>query len=108
LRLGPWLLAIISLTLAVGFDAVVFILLLTGAIFFFQPPSPAALRQMEITMAVFLALSVTCGTGVLILLRKRRLWCLLSRPAQWRIAFATFCTVFIIHALIGGFLTRIL
>jgi hypothetical protein len=107
LRIGPWLLAIISLTMAVGFDAVVLVILAIGASLS-KNLSPADIQQIGIMLGTFLGLTLTCGGGILLILRKRRQWCLIARPTQWRIAAATFLVVFIIHALVGGFLSRIL
>ena len=105
LRLGPWLLGIISLALGAGFDTVVAILI-TGVLIIFGTRSPADLRQALTFLAVFAALSISCGTGILILIRRRRQWHLTGRTAQWRTAFAIFTVVFLVHAIVGALLAR--
>jgi hypothetical protein len=109
LTLGPWLAAVLSFGLAVGFDAVVtliFSVMFTVSRFASPPPPPYVTNQFIKVLSVFLTLTLTCGIAILILVRRRRRWMMLPRRAQWRYAAIIFASVFIAHLITGFLLAR--
>ncbi len=110
-RLGAWLAAVMSFSLAVGFDAVMGLIVLvmfTVTFFVRQPIAPIVRQQHMILLSGFLALAVTCGGGIFMLVRRRRRWMMLSRRVQWRWAAVIFVIVFIVHLLAGFLMARML
>ncbi len=108
LAIGPWALAVVSLTLAIGFDGVVAILITVGLTFSPPPGRGEFLRVLEV-LAVFLVVSTACGFGVAWLVRKRRtVWNRIARARQWRIAWALFVIVGAGHAFVGVFVLYML
>jgi hypothetical protein len=96
---GAWALAVISFALALGFDAVVAILITIAWIA--DPPAPAAVPMVRLLLASFLAPAVVCGAGVVALFARRRRWIRQPRKVQWRLAWAIFAIVGVCHALYG-------
>ena len=108
LRLGPWVLALVSFALALGFDGVV-VILMTGALIVLPaPPSPAERRVILIIIGGFVLLATGAGAAIGMLLRKRRRWVRLGVSAQWQAAVAVFVGVGLVHAFFGWIVTRML
>jgi hypothetical protein len=103
-RLGPWLLAAGSLTLALGFDGVVTVLLMTVALIIDPPKSPAAAQMATLMVGSFLTLTAVNGIGILGLVRRRRRWNRMPLRWQWRAAVALFIGVGTGHALFAWLL----
>ncbi|MFM9997152.1 MAG: hypothetical protein ACKVU4_15290 [Phycisphaerales bacterium] len=108
LAIGPWALAVIALSLAIGFDGVVALLMCVMTAF--NPPRTggAMLSILEI-LGSFLALAAVCGGGLTWLVRRRRsTWNRIARARQWKIAWAVFVAVGLVHALFGLGLAQVL
>lgn len=94
-RPGPWLLAMLAFGMAIGFDAVVALLLTV----------PIVATRGEATAVVMfvymLTLGLLSGAGLRALVRGRRRF--QSRPPadQWRRAWACFAGVFFFHLVAG-------
>ncbi len=96
---GPWALALISFSLALGFDAVVSLILLAPLIMT-AGEDPEAI----IIWLVMITLGVISGLGVAWLLSQRRVWMRMRPPTQWRVATSLFVGVGLLHLLAGGLL----
>lgn len=93
---GPWLVALIACALALGFDAVVFLLLLVGVVASLVArgvPDPQAL----VIAALFGSFALASGVALAVVLRRRRAWALWRRRSQWVIGWATFFGVGLVH-----------
>ncbi|MBX3377089.1 MAG: hypothetical protein KF678_08810 [Phycisphaeraceae bacterium] len=111
IRLGPWVSAVVSFALAVGFDAVMGLMVsIAFAATFFSPQQVAPLvrQQHLILMGGFLGMGMTCATAILLLVRRRRRWMVMPRRAQWRWAGVTFASVFVVHLVVGLLMARML
>lgn len=109
MTLGPWLGAVLSFALAVGFDAVmslIFTVMFTVSRFANPPPAPYVTNQFIKALSVFLTLTLSCSLAIFILVRRRRRWMMMPRRAQWRYAVIAFASVFIIHLITGILLAR--
>lgn len=106
LRLGPWLLGILSFALALGFDGVVTIVMSIGLVIF-PPRSMGTARPMLMALAGFIGLAAACGAGVWLFYRRRRAFTRLGPRSQWRIAAAIFAAVFAVHAVFGLLTARL-
>ncbi len=102
-RLGPWLLAVISFALGLGFDAVVCILMATGL-------SIAILRgslgsgpplTFYVLPGSLLVLGIACFAGVVLLVHRRHRWLRLAPRTQWSVALAIFVAVGAVHLVAG-------
>lgn len=93
---GPWALALIAFSLALGFDAVTSLLLLAPLIGTRGDPIAIA---MWTTMAT---LGVCSGIGVAWMLTRRRVWMRMRARTQWRAAWTIFFGVGLLHAAVGG------
>ncbi|MEZ6243914.1 MAG: hypothetical protein R3B57_12830 [Phycisphaerales bacterium] len=93
---GPWALALISFSLALGFDGVMSLFLLLPLI---AQSGAAAAVAMWTTMVT---LGVISGFGVVWMLRHRRVWLRMPARRQWRVAWTIFLAVGFGHALVGG------
>jgi hypothetical protein len=111
-RLGPWLGAVLSFSLAVGFDAVMGLLVsIIFTVSLFAPPQtvPPIVRQQHIILLVgFVGLALACGGAILMLVKRRRRWMMMPRRRQWRIAAVIFVLVFLVHLLAGFMMARML
>ncbi len=96
---GPWLLAICSWTLALGFDSVVALFMTIGVVVARPPLSQG---YPYIFVATFLTLSVASAIGLLRVIRARPRWNAKPRRAQWRDAGITFVSVAALHAAVGA------
>ncbi len=94
---GPWALALISFSLALGFDTVTSLLLLAPLIATAgEDPFAVAFWTTMVT------LGVCSGIGVAWMLTRRRVWLRMRPPIQWRAAWAIFVCVGLLHLLAGG------
>jgi hypothetical protein len=107
LRLGPWLLGVISLALALGFDGVVSLLLSFGLILS-PPKSPAAFQIFLTFLGGFILLVAVAGAGIWALVAKRPAWNRLPLRRQWAFGSSIFLVTFLSHALFGAIIARIL
>lgn len=111
LRLGPWFTAILSAALALGFDSVVSVVMAVGmtvAMVYDPPKSWGQARPILTMFAGFLALALASGAAVWFLYRRRRAFTRLPRRRQWAWAAGVFAAAFLIHAIYGAVLTRLL
>ncbi|MGV6813678.1 MAG: hypothetical protein ACWA5W_01570 [Phycisphaerales bacterium] len=95
-RLGPWLFAMLSFAMALGFDAVVGMLLVV----------PIVMSGGEQDAELFLSGSlVTLGlvsVGMLwVLMVRKRAWLAMARRRQMRAAWLIFGAVFVVHLMVG-------
>lgn len=100
--IGPWLLAIVSFSLAAGFDGVVTTMLVGACVV--DPPPPPAWGWVATLLGSFAILSALCLGGVLLLATRRRRFWRLPRRRQWTAAMVTFGAVGAFHAAFGAFL----
>lgn len=100
-RMGPWLLALISVALALGFDGVASLMMTIGLVN--SPPPPASTQAWQVYLAygTFTGLTLAGLVGVLLLLRlRRRVWKL--QPSRgWTLAVGLFIAIGVLHALVG-------
>lgn len=111
LRLGPWVFAVVSFALAVGFDAVVGLMVsiaFTASFFSPQQVAPIVRQQHLILLGGFLGLALTCIAAIFMLVRRRRRWMMMPRKAQWRWAGVIFASVFVVHLVAGLLMARML
>ncbi len=100
LRIGPWSLCIVSLTMGLGFDGVVaFLLGLSLAIA--PPPSPGLVMQALWVLGGFATLAAVCGGGVWWFLTRRRVWNRVPVGRQRAIGWSLFTVTGIVHAIYG-------
>ena len=95
--LRPWLLAVVSCALGIGFDGVVAVMLLTAFIVFSAPTWWPLLIA-----AGFAALAGACGLVMRAIIRRRRRWTARPRRVQWRWAAVVFLGVGGFHASIAA------
>ena len=100
--IGPWLLAIVSFSLAAGFDGVVTMMLVSLCVI--DPPPPQAWAWAATLLISFTTLTALCLGGVTLLAARRRRFWRLPRRRQWTAALVTFGAVGAFHAAFGGFL----
>lgn len=103
---GGWLLAVISCTLAAGFDLIgslIFVSMVTYFSIAETVPPPSARLMLIAMLASMLVPGVLCAVGLILLLRKRRTWRRLIPRSRWRRGFAVLVIVALPHILIGLF-----
>lgn len=106
-RQGPWLLALGSFVLALGFDSVVTILMslpvLVVTVYRFVTGQftggPTA--DFYMILAMMLTLSLLMGGITAVFLRRQRAWRRMRLAVQWRAAWAVFFGVGLFHLLAG-------
>ena len=104
IRLGPWLLAVISFALGLGFDAVVCVLFAVGATIALASNPPAGSGpppSFYVLPASLIVLALACFTGIAWLVRRRHRWLRLTPRAQWKGALAVFVGVGAVHLFVG-------
>jgi hypothetical protein len=109
LTLGPWLGAVLSFALGVGFDAVmalIFTVMFTVSRFANPPPAPYVTQQFIKALSVFFILTLSCSLAIFVLVRRRRRWMMMPRRVQWRCAAIIFGSVFLAHVIVGLLLAR--
>lgn len=100
-RPGPWLLAVISFALALGFDGVIVLLMFVPMIGQGVPAFSAA-PQFWVLYLMMWMLTAVSATGLVIMLRSKRRWQTRRPKTQWRRAWAVFLSVGFGHAAIAG------
>jgi hypothetical protein len=104
LRLGPWLVGVVSLALGLGFDGVVSLIMIGALIIVPPPPSPAAWRQVLTILGVLVLLAAICGCGLWGMLRWRGVWTRMPLPKQRMVAASLFLGTGLVHAAAGAHL----
>ncbi|GMV25984.1 MAG: hypothetical protein AMXMBFR58_20150 [Phycisphaerae bacterium] len=105
LRMGPWFLAVVSWTLALGFDGVVLAILLTVLAFIERPQSPGDIRTVAFMISSFGGLAIASAVGLWwVYTRRKTRWLRWPVRTQWTVAVCMFVGVGLGHALYGGFL----
>lgn len=99
LAIGPWVLAVVSVALALGFDGVMAIVMSLGLVL--SPPPTGAVRVLTLVVAGFAVLAAACGAGMAALLMRRRAWHRMGRSKQRVTAAATFAGTGLVHAVYG-------
>lgn len=102
---GPWILALVSLSLALGFDGVVVTLMSiagTASLLLEGTPTTSDLWHFGMLYGGFVTLLAACGCAVLFLLRRRKAWLAQAPRRQWRVAAAVFVGVFLLHLTFAG------
>lgn len=99
-RMGPWLLAVISFALAVGFDGVVVLLMFVPMIAQGVPAFSAA-PLFWVLYLMMLILGIGSGIGLWFVLQRRRWWQCRPAKSQWRRGWLVFVSVGATHALVS-------
>lgn len=100
---GPWALALIAFSLALGFDGVTSLFLLLPLI------GTVGQDPLAVTLwTTMFTLGVCSGVGVAWMLRHRRVWLRMPAARQWRVAWTIFVAVGLLHLLSGGGLIALL
>lgn len=99
-RFGPWILALVSFALALGFDAVISIVMAGLFVRFGAPPTP---EPMWILTA-FAVLALACAVGLLRTIRCRVRWMRMTPTHQWARSRLIFLVVGAVHLAFGLYL----
>jgi hypothetical protein len=94
--LGAWLLALLAFAMPLSFDLIIGTMMLIGVI----------MSAGENAEGVFLLVSLVTLTlvsvGMLwVLVARKRDWLRMPRRRQWRLAWAMFAAVFVVHLMVG-------
>ncbi len=108
LQLGPFVLTIVSFSLAAGFDLVVSLLFAVMTVIFAQPGAPATWIGPAILLSILGSIGLACLGAIVLLVRRRFRWNRLSVRTQWRLAIATFLLVGLTHAVLGAILMSVM
>jgi len=98
--LGPWLLAIIACSLALGFDGVVTTMITIAVVF--EAFARGTVSVPLVLVGAFITLGGLSGTGLWALIARRRQWRMAAPSVQWTRAAGVAAAVFVIHAIAGG------
>ena len=94
--LGAWLLALLAFAMPLSFDLIIGTMMLIGVIM------SAGENAEGVFLLVSLATLTMVSVGMLwVLVARKRDWLRMSRQRQWRIAWAMFAAVFVVHLLVG-------
>jgi len=104
--LGPWLLAIIACSLALGFDGVILTLLTTAVIVELFARQTVSVPFMLV--GTFVTLGTLSGGTLWLFIARRRQWRMAQANVQWARAGAVTVAVFIIHAAAGLMLALVM
>lgn len=104
--LGPWLLAIISCSLALGFDGVVMTLMSTAIVV--ELFVHGRFSAPYILVGTFVTLGGLSGGALWLLIARRRQWRMAQPNVQWARAGAVAVAMFLIHATGGALLAMVL
>lgn len=96
--LGPWVTAIVSLAMAIGFDAVAAFMFTIPLIFASGRPPPMAYALW----LGLVTLGALCLASMIFLVKRKRSWHHMPRKKQWIFAIGIACVVFVVHAAFGG------
>jgi hypothetical protein len=97
---GPWILALVSFALAMGFDGVVVTLMSIGgtlALLAEGPPTRGDFWIFGTLYGGFVVMLGASSCGAWFMLRRRKAWLSQAPKRQWRAAAATFAGVFLVH-----------
>lgn len=108
LHLGPFVLTIVSFSLAAGFDLVVSTMLGVMTLISANLAASATWIAPAIVFCILTVAGLTCLAGVIVLVRRRQRWNRLTLRKQWLISILTFLGVGISHAVLGVILLTIL
>jgi len=108
LHLGPFVLTIVSFSLAAGFDLVVATMVGIMTSIHATMAASATWIGPAILASVLGTAGLTCIGLVILLVKKRHRWNRLPLRHQWAAAVATFLIVGLSHAGLGAFLLTIL
>lgn len=94
--LGAWLLALLAFAMPLSFDLIIGTMMLIGVI----------MSAGENAEGVFLLVSLVTLTlvsvGMLwVLVARKRDWLRMPRRRQWKLAWALFAAVFVVHLMVG-------
>ncbi|GJM18314.1 MAG: hypothetical protein DHS20C14_05270 [Phycisphaeraceae bacterium] len=95
-RTGPWLLAVIAAALALGFDAVVTVILGIGNTIAFVNQGTLT-RSSATLFGLFVGFTVVSAVVMAVLLRRRREWVRLSLRRQWALGWGVFAAIGLAH-----------
>ncbi|MCR9074471.1 MAG: hypothetical protein NXI07_00380 [bacterium] len=94
--LGAWLLALLTFAMPLSFDLIIGTMMLIGVIM------SAGENAEGVFLLVSLATLTMVSVGMLwVLVARKRDWLRMSRQRQWRIAWAMFAAVFVVHLMVG-------
>ncbi|MGH7133503.1 MAG: hypothetical protein ACREJO_16355 [Phycisphaerales bacterium] len=97
--IGPWALAMVSLSAAAGFDLVLTACFAVVCVLHGLPPMYIMLR-----MLVLAVLGVACAVAMVVLISRRKRWMRLPVSLQWRWGWVILAAVATPHLLYGGYL----
>lgn len=108
LKIGPWLVAVVSLSMGFGFDCVMFTILsgmaVVRTIVATASWSPSDVRAFAVFLATFATLASISVTTIVLLTRGRRRWARLRPGRQVLAAGGIVLATFLVHAAGGGFI----
>jgi hypothetical protein len=96
LRVGAWVLAIVSFALALGFDGVVAALLIVAIV----ASGPTQWEPIGIASG-FVVLAILMLSGLIVVARSRVAWTRLATNTQWVRSGTVFCCVGVLHGFVG-------
>lgn len=94
--LGAWLLALLSFAMPLSFDLLIGLMMIVSSIM-----SRGEVPEALFLMISLVTLSLTCIGMLWVLVVRKRDWLRMARRKQWRIAWAIFAGVFVVHLLVG-------
>lgn len=97
LHVGGWALAMIGFALALGFDGVVSLIMMTALVL-----NPTTQWEVFGIVSLFLVLTGSMLAGLLIVARRKRHWTRRRLRHQWRTGIGIFLCVGSLHALVGA------
>lgn len=106
-RQGPWLLALGSFLLALGFDAVASVLMalpalvVTGYRVVTGQSAGGPTGGFYALLGMLMTLSLLMGGAAVLFIRRQRAWRRMRPAAQWRAALAVFAGVGLLHLAAG-------
>lgn len=99
-RTGAWALALVAPAIALGFDAVVPVVMASAWVAFGGTPGWEAWLVFRALIGLALASGAAlCGLAVF-----RRRWLRLARGTQWRLALLVWAFVGVVHGAVGAWL----
>jgi len=107
LHLGPFVLTIVSLSLAAGFDVVVATMVSIVTTIHANLAASATWIGPAVIASVLGTTGLTCLGLVILLFKQRHRWNRLPIRKQWAVGIATFLIVGVSHAGLGGMLISV-
>ncbi len=108
LSLGPWFVGVVSLSLGLGFDGVVSVLVIAVIIYDQLYEHGRMSGFFAFMFVVFAAAAAICAVALAWAFWRRRLWTRLPLRRQWLLAAAIFLVTGAGHVLLGLFVRLIL